>query len=98
MWTSWSTEHSHALYVSFILEAQKAQNSNFLQASRYAVAKLNNKHKTELMEREDDMVFVFFKSSPGNKYEWYNVTLEIEIYTSSESWINKICSCNMIFA
>ncbi len=50
------------------------------------------------MKREDDMVFVFFKSSPGNKYEWYNVTLDhktsqffdIEIYTSSKSWIKSV--------
>ncbi len=31
------------------------------------------------MKREEDMVFVFFKSSPGDKYELYNVILDHKI-------------------
>ncbi len=58
MWTSRSAEHSHALYVSVILEAggrSRAEVQNgliwevIIYFDRYpaiAVAKLNNKHKT----------------------------------------------------
>ncbi len=57
MWTSQSAEHSHALYVSFILEAegslvQKVQNGlicevivTFDRHPAIAVAKLNSKNK-----------------------------------------------------
>ncbi len=44
------------------------------------------------MKREDDMFFVFFKSSPGNKYEWYNVTLEHKIgqFVMTEHYLAEI--------
>ncbi len=65
-----------------MFHSQKVQNGliwkvivTFDRHPAIAVAKLNNKHKTELMKHEDDMVYVFFKSSPGNKY--YNDTVVI---------------------